>query len=139
MKQITYCGALFFLTLLSPEDIRKRQVSARKVILFGLSAIGCRMLSGDGETVCEMIGCLIPGLLLLAAAIVSRENIGMGDGMAVMALGLWLGGWQTFFVLCIALMLAGLFAAVCLVKKKKEPIPFIPFLLLGMEVLLFYA
>ena len=31
------------------------------------------------------------------------------------------------------------FAAVCLVKKRKEPIPFIPFLLLGMEVLLFYG
>ena len=59
--------------------------------------------------------------------------------MAVMALGLWLGGWQALWILGIAIMLAGIFAAVCLVKKRKEPIPFIPFLLLGMEVLLFYG
>lgn len=139
MEQITYCGALLFLAMLSLEDIKERQISAKKVTLSGIIAVICRIFSGHGKIDPEMAVCLIPGLILLVLAMATKEKIGIGDGMTVMVLGLWLGGFQTILVLCIALTLAGFFAAACLIRKKKEPIPFVPFLLLGMEVLIFYA
>lgn len=139
MRYITYCGVLLFLALLSAQDIKEKQISVKKVIGSGALALICRIMPGNGQAAAGIIGSLLPGLFLILLAVVSKEKIGAGDGMTVMVLGLWLGGWQTLWILCIAIMLAGIFAAVCLVKKRKEPIPFIPFLLLGMEVLLFYG
>lgn len=139
MKEITYCGALLFLATLAPEDIREKQISAKKIIIFGLLALICRLVAGQMRPGAEVACSLIPGAFLLFLSVISKESIGFGDGMAVAVLGLWVGGIKTFIILCIAWTLAGVFAAICLIKKWKESIPFIPFLLLGMEVLLFYA
>ena len=88
------------------------------------------------------------GLLFLAVLavqdikekkVITKENIGYGDGLTVIVLGLWTGIWFTFYVLCVGLMLSGFCAAVYLIKKKRETIPLIPFLLIGMEVVLIYA
>ncbi|MDE6964759.1 MAG: hypothetical protein K2P30_14175, partial [Lachnospiraceae bacterium] len=57
----------------------------------------------------------------------------------VLTLGLWTGGWFAFAVTAIGIMLSGIYGTFCLLKRKNDPIPFVPFLLLGMEVLLFYA
>ena len=59
--------------------------------------------------------------------------------MAAAVLGLWTGGWFTLKTVCTAVMLSGVWGLACLIKKKTEPIPFIPFLLLGMEVVLAYG
>lgn len=141
MKEITYCGALLFLATLAPEDIREKQISVKKIIIFGLLALICRLAAGQVQLgLGAKVACsLIPGAFLLFLSVISIESIGFGDGMAVMVLGLWVGGIKTFIILCIAWTMAGAFAVICLIKKWKEPIPFIPFLLLGMEVLLFYA
>ena len=139
MKEITYCGALLFLAALTPEDIKEKQISSKTIIISGLLAFICRMVAGRGWSGREMGYSLIPGIFLLILSVVSKESIGIGDGMAVAVLGLWIGGGKTFMVLCAAWTLAGIFALICLMKKRKEPIPFVPFLLLGMEVLLFYG
>ena len=139
MDQITSCGALLFLAILSPEDIKEKQVSAKTVMIFGLLALVCRIAAGQDGMIKEMIFSLVPGMFLLILSVASKESIGLGDGMAAVVLGLWLGGYKTFLILCIAWILAGGFALICLLRKQKEPIPFIPFLLLGLEVLLFNA
>ena len=139
MKQITYCGALFFLAILVPEDIREKRISAKTVIVFGLLALICRFAEGHGQILAEVVCSLIPGFFLLMLSIISKESIGLGDGLAVAVLGVWLGSIETFMILCIAWTLAGVYAVVYIMRKRKEPIPFIPFLLLGMEVLLFYV
>lgn len=139
MDQITSCGALLFLAMLTPEDIREKQVSFKTIMIFGLLALVCRIVAEREQAMGEMICDLIPGMFLLVLSVVSKESIGLGDGMAVAVLGLWIGGIKAFLTLCIAWTLAGVFAAMHLMRKRKEPIPFIPFLLLGMEVLIFYA
>lgn len=139
MDQITSCGALLFLAMLTPEDIREKQVSSKTIMIFGLLALVCRIVAEREQAMGEMICDLIPGMFLLVLSVVSKESIGLGDGMAVAVLGLWIGGIKAFLTLCIAWTLAGVFAAMHLMQKRKEPIPFIPFLLLGMEVLIFYA
>lgn len=139
MDQITSCGVLLFLAMLSPEDIREKQVSSKTIMIFGLLALVCRIVAEREWALGEMICDLIPGMFLLVLSVASKESIGLGDGMAVAVLGLWIGGIKAFLILCIAWTLAGVFAVMLLMSKRREPIPFIPFLLLGMEVLLFYA
>lgn len=137
-KVIPYASSLLFLAGLSSEDIRERQIAMCKVIFFaGLSIlyrVFMRQVSWN-----EIGWCLFPGGLLLLLAILSKESIGYGDGIAVLVLGLWTGGWFTLTVVCAGIMLSGIWGMICILRKKTDPIPFIPFLLLGMEVVLLYA
>lgn len=138
MKQLNYCGILIFLAILSLEDIREKKISVNTILLGALIAIICRFLGGQTSGI-EIVGSLIPGVLLLLLSIMTKESIGKGDGIVVMVLGLWIGGQMTLLVVCLAVWMAGIFAVVCLIRKKRELIPFTPCLLMGMEVLLFYV
>lgn len=138
MKQLNYCGILIFLAILSLEDIREKKISVNTILLGAFTAMICRFIGGQTSGI-EIAGSLIPGVLLLLLSIMTKESIGKGDGIVVMVLGLWIGGQITFLVVCLAVWAAGMFAVVCLIRKKRELIPFIPCLLMGMEVLLFYV
>ena len=134
---LSYCAGLLFLAVLASEDIRRKEISVYKVIFSAGLSILNRIFSGQFLWHESMWG-VIQGLLILLA-FCTRENIGYGDGAAIMVLGLWTGGWFTLAVLWVGIMMAGVFGVFCLIRKKKEPIPFIPFLLLGMEAALYYA
>lgn len=133
-----HCGSLIFLAILAQEDMKKKEISVRKVFLFALCAILYRI--GVGQLIWgEVVRCLIPGGMLILLSYLTRESIGYGDGTAVMALGLWMGGRFAVLSVCAGIMLSGIYGVSCLIRHRKEPIPFIPFLLLGMEAVLAYA
>ena len=138
MRLICNCAGLLLLAALTPEDIKKKTISLNKVMLFAILAIIYRGLTK--QIFCgEAVGCLMPGAVLLLLSAITKESIGFGDGVVVMVLGLWIGGWFTMLAVCIGMLFAGIYGGVCLIRKRKEPIAFVPFLLLGVEVALAYA
>lgn len=138
MDQLVYCGALIFLAVLSAEDIKERRISVKKVVAGALIAMICRLVMGQTGGI-EIADSLIPGVVLFLLSVMTKESIGKGDGIVVMTLGLWIGGWRTFLAVCLAIWVTGIFAVFSLIRKKRELIPFVPCLLIGMEVLLLYA
>lgn len=137
-RAFCHCMGLLFLAGLWTEDIREKNISTYKVYLFAFCAIGYR-LGTDGFSLQELGGCLLPGGILLVIAWITGESVGYGDGMSVMTLGLWLGGWETGMAVSMGILLSGIWGLVCIFRKKREPMPFIPFLILGMEAMLIYA
>ncbi len=138
MSRLKYCGAIIFLAMLSLEDIREKRISVNRVMIGALAAVIYQFTAGQASGI-AIIGSLMPGIVLLLLSVMTKESIGKGDGIVVMVLGLWIGGWMTFLAVCLAVWAAGIFATVCLIRKKRELIPFVPCLLMGMEVLLFYV
>lgn len=138
MRQLKYCGAIMFLAMLSLEDIREKRISVNRVVVGALTAVICRFITGEASFITIISG-FIPGIVLLLLSVATGESIGKGDGIVVMVLGLWIGGQMTFLAVCLAIWAAGIFAVVCLIRKRRELIPFVPCLLMGMEVLLFYG
>ncbi|MDE5908707.1 MAG: prepilin peptidase [Lachnospiraceae bacterium] len=137
-----YCVSLMFLAGLSAEDIKEKKISVYYVLIFALSGIVFRVFTQFlwNEILWNEISwSFFPGSVLLLLAFLTKEDIGYGDGMCVLALGLWTGGWFALTVMCIGIMLAGIWGMVCIFRRKRETIPFVPFLLLGMEVALVYA
>lgn len=126
------------MAVLSAEDIREKKISACKIFIFAVFAVMYRGLEYQ-YPFSEIVCCILPGGILLLVSLLTKESIGYGDGVAVMVLGLWTGAWFTAGVLCVAVILAGLFGIGYLVMGKRDAIPFIPFLLVGLEVMLFYA
>lgn len=132
------CMGLLFLAGLWTEDIREKKIAVYKVYFFAFGAI-CYRLGAGSCSLWELAGCLLPGGILFVIAWVTGESIGYGDSMSVITLGLWTGGWYTGMAVCIGVLMSGVWGLVCLCRKKKDPMPFIPFLLLGMEAVLIYV
>ena len=109
------------------------------VIVVALSG-GCALLYtiilGEKEW-SEILYSLLPGACLLFLGLCTKESIGYGDGLAAMAVGMWIG-WKG----CIIAMISGfLLSSICalalLICKKvrgKSRIPFLPFLAVGLGV-----
>ncbi len=135
---IVYLMGLLFLAVLAVQDIKEKKVAIYKLFISAAMAVVYWFFKGEASWQ-ELLCGVIPGIMLLLLSVVTKENIGYGDGLTVIVLGLWTGIWFTFYVLCVGLMLSGFCAAVYLIKKKRETIPLIPFLLIGMEVVLIYA
>ena len=80
---------------------------------------------------------LIPaaiGIFILACSILTRGQVGMGDGWLLMALGCMMRMESYIQMACIGMLLAAACSGVLLLvvrKSRKAEIPLVPFLLLG--------
>lgn len=132
-----YCAGLVLLAMLAAEDIRERKISVNKLLIFALLAVVYRIFMKEFWWQ-EILGAVSPGIMLLLLSWSTNESIGYGDGMTVVVLGLWMGGWFTLQILGIGILLTGIYAVWRVIRKKRGVIPFVPFLLAGMEVALIY-
>lgn len=142
--EIGYSAALVSVGYLSAGDIREKKLSL-KVLLVSLAAavfafMLCNRMSDEPLMkeilIEELIIRMFPGMLLLLLALLTKERIGYGDGITVLLIGLWCGGVFAAAAVCIALFLSGFYALVLLIRRTGHTLPFLPFLLIAMEVLI---
>lgn len=120
---------------MSFADIKNRTVSVMAVVGMGLLLFLVRM--NAGVEIKELLIGLLPGAFLLLTAVVTKERIGKGDGMAVCSLGVGYGVEDVLIILLSALFTAALTAIVLLVLRRadrKTELPFLPFLFCGWMV-----
>ena len=125
-------GTLIFLLFSSFLDIRKREISIPVTLLFGLAGVVYSVRTGR-----TMTDYLIPlgiGILILGGSVLTRGQVGMGDGWLLMALGCMMRMESYIQMVCIGMLLAAACSGVLLLvfrKSRKTEIPLVPFLLLG--------
>ncbi|MBP3543229.1 MAG: prepilin peptidase [Lachnospiraceae bacterium] len=120
------------LVYLSYEDIRTHKISTH-VLLMGFVLAIISLIWGRALPVGEYLAGGALGICFIALSVASKE-IGMGDGVLLMILGLMLGIRRLISILFAALILCAAAAAVlCLLGKAKRTsrLPFVPFLLGG--------
>ncbi len=91
---------------------------------------------------CSLAGGMCGALLLLLVVVLSRGGMGMGDVLLAGLLGLMLGFPLVFVALFLSILAGGVVAAILLIsgrKKRKEMLPFGPFLCLGGMVTLLWG
>ena len=146
---------LGFLYLLARQDYRRKKMDA--VLLYAFLVIGiiCMVLEslvGSSEMKSGFVeagSCmknvesnfirLLPGVLFLLAGASTGEAVGYGDGLAVLAMGCYVDAYSLWKSLGISLFLAaGCSVFILLFHEKREQIeiPYIPYLLTGMVVML---
>lgn len=120
----------------SVMDIRHRKVALLLPVSFLIAGIGVNgYLLYAGKTTLEawMLSSSVGvGMLLLAA--VFRGSMGYGDGLVVLAMGMYLRWEQVFISTCIGIFLMAIGCGLLLVIRKadrKTKIPFLPFLAAG--------
>ena len=127
-------GTLLFLLFSSFLDIRKREISIPVTLLFGLAGVVYSVRTGR-----TMTDYLIPlgiGILILGGSVLTRGQVGMGDGWMLLALGCMLRMECYIQMACIGMLLAAAYSGVLMLvfrKNRKTEIPLVPFLLLGKK------
>lgn len=111
------------------RDYKSKQIQTGILSIFGMSGIFLQGAMGASWT--NLLGMLVGGILLVIA-VISRESIGLGDGMLFLATGTFLSFSENMALLIDSLLLVGIYAITCLVLKKKgkkDRVAFAPFVL----------
>lgn len=127
-----------FLAVCAVFDGLYRQVPL-VVVWLGMFAAVCLHICGVmGETgIPAVMLSLIPGAGFFLLSFFTGEKVGYGDGWVLLMIGLFLGAYRCFLILLAGLLAESAAAIVLLALKKikwDKEIPFLPFLLLGMGV-----
>lgn len=133
-------AVLIILGVFSWQDMKERKICVQWLLYFIFAGIACNLFFSY-KTVAELCMGIVPGILLLLCSFISRGSIGEGDGLLLLAVGIYLGMKGTIQVLLFASVLSAISALfLCIFKKKgrNDRIPFVPFMLLGyiIELLL---
>lgn len=119
-------------------DWKTERVSVPLLLLGGMAAVLLHLFAQEESVFYLMTGMSV-GIALLLYSLVTHESIGYGDGCLFVMTGLFLGIWENLVLLLLASVLAGIGSAVMLFfrkKKKKERIPFVPFVFTAYVLLL---
>ena len=127
-----------FLAVCAVFDGFSRQIPLAVVWLGMLTAVCFHIGGGMGETsFMAAVLSLIPGAGFFLLSFLTEEKVGYGDGWVLLMIGLFTGIYRCFLILLLGLLAESVVAVVLLaigkVKRDRE-IPFLPFLLLGMGV-----
>ena len=118
------------LIILSWQDIRKKKINLG-ICIISISFIILGNLLYHLESLFFMISGLLVGGFVMIVSYITKEAIGIGDGVAFVITGLAAGGIMNFEILIISLFLASFSGMYQLIFKKcnrKKTMAFLPFI-----------
>lgn len=129
-----------FLVVCAVFDGLRRQIPLA-VVWLGMVLAACLQIGGCmGETnIFSAALSLTPGMVFFLLSFLTGEKVGYGDGWVLLMIGLFIGIYRCFLILLLGLVAESAVALVLLAFKKIQrdrEIPFSPFLLLGMGVVM---
>ena len=115
------------------KDLRKKRISDQYLWFGGVAGIIYNLMKMITKEFVweERFTAYLPGLLILVIAKITGEKIGYGDGWVVLILGSFLGIFEIYVMLQLAVILAAVVSVGLLCTKKagrEYRIPFLPFL-----------
>ena len=125
---------LLFLALAAFRDLQSRTIPCRLLAAGGTAALLldlCGILSGSMQAG-DLFPAVIPGVFYLLMGRISGDQIGRGDGLTILVLGLFAGLPDTVLITAAAQFICAVLAGLMLVMKRADRntrIPFVPFLL----------
>lgn len=128
----------FFLAVCAVFDGIWKKIPLVVVWLGILTAVLLHLEGAMGEETWLVVGLsLAPGGMFWFLSFLSEEKVGYGDGWVLLMIGLFLGVGRCFLILLTGLTAETFVMLVLLVFRKvhrNKKVPFVPFLLLGMGV-----
>lgn len=133
-------GLLIGMITASVIDIRKRKIPLYLMVGLMVFAFVTHFIY-ERLSITEMVFGAGMGLVLIGIAVVTKEKIGIGDGIIFVVVGLFLGFFGSIIILWYASIIAALSGLIlCIVRKfdheklKDVTLPFAPCVLAGLII-----
>lgn len=115
------------------QDFQNKRIKNSYLWIGGILGVISKIVGivWDKYSIVDWLWALLPGILLLIVAKVTKEKIGLGDGWVVLILGNYLSVIEICYVFQTALLGTIIFFVINLCRKKitrKYELPFLPFL-----------
>lgn len=127
---------LIMLAACSWEDILHRKIFLQWLIYFAIAGVLCWKLITKQPFTMLILG-VIPGFVFFLFSFVSHGSIGLGDGILLMALGIYLGAATIVRVIFYSVFISA-FCALFLYfgknKGKDYEMPFVPFIFIAFLI-----
>ena len=118
------------------------QIILDEVLLLMLGCGAAYVFFTTGDYWDALYGMGFAGGLMLLIFVLSRGGMGAGDVKLCFVLGLWLGLKASVVCLMLAFVTGGVIGVLLLatgIKKRRDPIPFGPFLCIGAYISLLFS
>lgn len=121
-------------------DGMKREIPI-VVVWLGIAAAVILRLQGaiDEGSLDIAVFSVVPGVMFWMLSLITGEKVGYGDGWMLVMIGLFVGLWKCFLILLVGLVSESVAVLILLATRRiagDRRIPFAPFLLFGMGVVI---
>lgn len=123
---------IILLGIISIIDFSTKKIPVVVLIVMGI--VGIISSIYEQQSIMSVAVALIPGIVLMAAAFLTREQIGYGDAAVVTLMGLFVTVDIVCSTMVMGLTIAGIISVILIASGRvgrKMQIAFTPFLLLG--------
>lgn len=129
---------LLFLVAGTVFDLKDKCIPKIYLFIWGgcaiLYIVFLSVIKKEADSVVNALIGIIPGVIGLFLAFVTKEQIGFGDGWVISLAGLFLGIKSVLCIVFSAFAFLTVVAMILLINRRvkgKSAIPFVPFLLIG--------
>lgn len=119
----------FILLIQGMIDLRYKEIPVWISVAGAVVGIVISLL--EKREMLSILLAILPGVIALLFAKVSRETIGYGDGVLFLVMGMYMSWEEVLEIVILAFGIAGVCALILIVvfqKKRNYQIPFVPFL-----------
>ena len=139
---VKYLILTVLLIVISFIDLEHYLIPDQLILLMLGTGILLNFFTRELPIISILWGVLVPAGLLFLLATLSKDGMGGGDVKLAGAAGFFLGWPQSLLALFLASFLGSIFGLILLtfhLKKRKDPLPFAPFLSGGIILTVFFG
>ena len=126
---------LLFLGINAILDFKYKKIPWVLSICFIVIGIGSVLISSPINW-WQFLGAIV-GIGIILISVCTKLAIGLGDGLVLLVVGIFIGLWKTLMILFLAGILVAVVGIIMMVQKKgnlNTSLPFIPFILAAYGV-----
>lgn len=132
-----YLISFVMLSSFAWRDWKTKEIKIIPLMLFGIIGVFLHLIKGTPDIFSMLLGLLL-GIFFYVIAWLTQGKIGKGDGVLIGVMGIYLGIYQTMFLVLIACVLVLIYGGVLWKKvgvtQWKKEVAFVPFLCIAQVI-----
>lgn len=133
MYKIVHICLIIILGVICVFDIIRKKIPVYMLIVLAAAGIISNFTVGEFDIEKRIIA-MLPGMILLIVSMITKQQIGYGDGMIILIMGLYIDIDDILSIVLSSFLLSSIAAIILMTvfkKKKNFEMAFSPFLLIG--------
>ena len=133
MYKIAHICLIIILGVICVFDIKRKKIPVYMLIILAAAGIISNFTVGEFDIEKRIIA-MLTGMILLIVSMITKQQIGYGDGMIILIMGLYIDIDDILSIVLSSFLLSSIAAIILMTvfkKKKNFEMAFSPFLLIG--------